>query len=624
MRFGRKKNQEQDTPANAETTHADTFEEEHDGNICDDFLRHNMTGDKYTVQGKIGQGGMGAVFKVYDQGLRRTNVLKVLAPDMMDNPQYLKRFIDEARITGQLEHPNIIPVHDIGVVDTSKLYFSMKYIEGEELGGIIRKLRRGDPEIVAKYTIFSLLTIFRKICDAVAFAHSKGIIHRDIKPDNVMVAKYGEVMLVDWGLARYEDDHDDPSDSEQDLISAMTDTSSLKTRDGMIKGTPAYMAPEQASGEVGAVDCRTDIFLLGATLYSIATLHPPYEGESIYDILDNAEAGSFIAPGERAPERQLPDELCRIIIKAMEHSRDDRYQSVDELSTDIDALLEGRTVSVHKQFARGDYLMREGEAGDEAYVILSGEVEVIKTIRGKEVVVVTLGDGDTVGEMAMISNAPRSASVRAMRDTECVVITAELVAKGLAKLPPWMGKTVEAVVDRLRTATGQMHPLAATDCSYHVLSQLRLLFPYWGRAITTEDDISMIALPLSATIQEIATNLCLAKDRVLFVLDRALEVGLLQADDDHLVVPNFDLFGDFVEFLRERSSVESPIWRQQFTSFYASRDKIAASHTSQADEGEDDELNEIPPLPLESLVGQDDAASRDAFFELLYSNLQDR
>ncbi len=626
MKFGKKSKDE--TPKNemAEPTEMDAGHEEagvDPSSICDDFLRNGMTGDKYRMHGQIGQGGMGTVFKVFDEGLKRTTVLKVLSPEMMDNPQYLKRFVDEARITGQLEHPNIIPVHDIGVVDRSRIYFSMKYIEGEELGGILRRLRRGDEDAAKRYSLYSLLTIFRKVCDAVAFAHSRGVIHRDIKPDNIMVAKYGEVMLVDWGLARPENAHDRDTWPEGDMITAMNDTSSLKTRDGMIKGTPAYMAPEQASGQVGLVDRRTDIFLLGSTLYAIATLHPPYTGDNIYDILDNAEAGVFQAPGQRAPERQLPEELCRIIIRAMALDPDERYQSVERLSEDLDALLEGRTVSIHKRFLAGEVLMKEGDHGDEAYVIVSGEVEVLKTIRGQDVAVVTLREGDTVGEMAMISNAPRSATVRATRNTDVVVITEDLITQGLAKLPPWMGKTVEAVVDRLRAATSQIHPLAAGDCTYHVVNQLRLLYPYWGCPVHVPEGGQRIALPLEATVLEIAITLCLDKDRVAELLSRLLDARLvLPLEGGTIHIPHYQLFCDFVAFARQKCHVESPLWRSSMSTLYASANQLALSQVLDESGAESDEVAEVLAPDVQELLGCETPDELADCFESIFSNLQ--
>ena len=166
------------------------------------LLERKEGSEKYLVGEKVAQGGMGAIYKVHDQDLQRTSVLKVILPNTMEDVLLFRRFIEEARITGQLEHPNIIPVHELGVLGANKLFFSMKYVKGEALGSILRKTRDVDPNYIKKFSLYTRLTIFRKVCDAVAYAHSKKIIHRDIKPDNIMVGEYGEVLLMDWGLAR--------------------------------------------------------------------------------------------------------------------------------------------------------------------------------------------------------------------------------------------------------------------------------------------------------------------------------------------------------------------------------------------------------------------------------------
>lgn len=576
--------------------------------LLGEFADKGMTGDKYIIDGKIAQGGMGAIYKVRDHGLQRTTVLKVILPEVLSNSELFTRFIEEARITGQLEHPNIIPVHDIGVLDGERLYFSMKYIEGEELRAVIRKLREDDKEYATKYKLFTLLTMFRKICDATAFAHSRGFIHRDIKPDNIMVGEYGEVLLVDWGLARPEDKPDKPvsgARSRDTLLDMDLSASLTKTRDGIIKGTPAYMSPEQAKGEVDKVDRRTDIFLLGATLYALATLRTPYSGDDIYEILTNAENANFPHPQQVAPHRHIPDALCDIIIKAMSYHPDDRYQHVDELSEDIDALLEGRAVSVEKSFAAGEALMTEGETGDEAYVIVEGEVEVTKTIGKQQITLVRLGEGAILGEMALISKAPRSATVTALSATKVVVITEELMKTALEKLPPWMGKAIEAMVGRLREANAIVHPLARGDCSYHVLNQLRYLYPYAGEQMRLSGTEHMvITLGFDTAVQEIAFNLSIGPDRVAAVFASLVQAGLLQAlDDDRFYVPNYNLLADFTDYVRELSDAKAPVDHDRSVEFFASPTELVCSLTNPDHEPEEAQIEPIHNEAAEKVMG---------------------
>ena len=165
--------------------------------LLEKLLSREDDSEKYVILQQIAEGGMGTIFEVEDQDLRRRNVLKIMRPEVERDPHLFERFVEEARITGRLEHPNIVPVHDLGVLGGEKLYFSMKQVHGEELADVLTRLRQGDPETTAKYGLYPLLTIFRKVCDATAFAHACGIIHRDLKPDNVMVGEYGEVLLMD-------------------------------------------------------------------------------------------------------------------------------------------------------------------------------------------------------------------------------------------------------------------------------------------------------------------------------------------------------------------------------------------------------------------------------------------
>ena len=528
-------------------------------NACTRLLERDVQSEKYLMKGKIAQGGMGAIYEALDRDLKRTTVLKVMLPEIMQNRQMFISFIDEARITGQLEHPNIIPVHDLGVLEDKKLFFSMKRIEGVGLNTILSRVRDGEEESSAKYTIYSLLTLFRKVCDAVAYAHSRDFIHRDIKPENIMVGDYGEVLLVDWGLARHlgepESTPDSVDESEGDPLSE-TVSGRTETQHGLIKGTPAFMSPEQAKGSSGEIDKRSDIFLLGSTLYSIATLTLPYQGSDIYEIIENAEEGNIQPPHERAPQREFPIELSRIIMKAMAFERDDRYQSVEDMIEDIDDLMEGRTVSEQKVFKAGELMLNEGDQGREAYVIISGVVDVFKTTDGNEISLIQLKDGDTIGEMSMISEAPRSASVRAVTNTHVVVITEDIIKRGLDKLPPWMGNVVQALVERLRTTNMNVHPLFSTDCTYHVLNQLRMIYICWG--LPEQDEYSeniIVTLNIEKTIKEISTNISISIDRVTSVISKLLDSGIVDAVDyDRLGIPNLEIFDEFLNFIVQRES----------------------------------------------------------------------
>ncbi len=291
---------------------------------------------EYTSMTTIGVGGLGAVFSAREPGLNREVALKILRPEFRNSKNRINGFVREARTTAQIDHPNIVPIHRIGVFDDAGVFFTMKRIEGETLRTVVKKLREGRPEYLRNYTLRRRLEIFISVCQAMAFAHSKRIIHRDLKPANVMIGDYGEVMLMDWGLAYCLDSHQ----IDDDFQSADTDekeTELLPPNTCVISGTPAFMSPEQAAGRNSEIDERSDIYSLGAILYSLLTLQAaPFDPDQPTEkLLPQVIAGRFQRPRRRAPLQMIPRELEAITMKAMNVSPEKRYQKVQEIIGDV-------------------------------------------------------------------------------------------------------------------------------------------------------------------------------------------------------------------------------------------------------------------------------------------------
>lgn len=309
---------------------------------------------KYSVLGQYGKGGMGRVLLVHDEHLGRDVALKELLPDMSegDTPTPAKhskemasRFLREAKITGQLEHPSITPVHELGRRDDGTLYYTMKLVKGRTLQAAIRESNTMEERL-------KLLPHFVDLCNAIAYAHSRGVIHRDIKPANVMVGDYGETVILDWGLAKVKgapksEKKVDPA--AETLVGIKADSGggsdAAKTQYGQTLGTPAYMPPEQAAGDLDHIDERSDVYSLGAVLYEFLTGHPPHTGKSVEGILH--------AISERKPRpvtdyvNDAADELVAVVSKALEKDPESRYQSAKDLASDIERFQSGALVQAH-------------------------------------------------------------------------------------------------------------------------------------------------------------------------------------------------------------------------------------------------------------------------------------
>ena len=240
--------------------------------------KHAPKNTRYEIHDELARGGMGVVFKAWDPGLRRRLAMKTLlserepegVPDRT-RERMLVRFVEEAQITGQLEHPGIMPVHDLGLDPDGRVFFTMPLVRGRDFKSVIKQVHEGSTE----WTFTKALRVIMKVCEAVAYAHSRGVIHRDLKPANVMVGRFGETYVMDWGLARVmnrPDSHDLRIQEQaaslvletglKDVRSASAQ-SPLLTHDGSVIGTPAFMAPEQARGRIGQLDGRTDVYSIG-------------------------------------------------------------------------------------------------------------------------------------------------------------------------------------------------------------------------------------------------------------------------------------------------------------------------------------------------------------------------
>jgi serine/threonine-protein kinase len=283
---------------------------------------------RYEFRDELGRGGMGQVMLAYDQILNRDIALKTLLPEASDHSDTRERLLQEAQITGILEHPSIIPIYDLGALSNHQPFYTMRVVRERSLDQIIREMATDEEH---NHSVNQMVSILKQVSLAVHYAHDFGVIHRDLKPENILIGSYGEVFVIDWGVAKVVDPE----------LRAMSLSRPETEEIGALVGTPQYMSPEQAQGQNDRVDERTDVYALGAILYEVLTLEPVFRAKNILSLLFKAVEEAPVPPSERTPERTIPRELEDICLKALAKSPDDRFQSAEEMADELDLFLEG-------------------------------------------------------------------------------------------------------------------------------------------------------------------------------------------------------------------------------------------------------------------------------------------
>ena len=310
----------------------------------------DLSGTKYRAIQRVASGGMGTVYLAQDTNLGRKLAVKVM--NLQDSSgEQAARMLREARIVALLEHPSIVPIHDVGTLADGRVFYAMKLVQGGRL----------DQYVNENISLPDLLRVYQKVCEAVAFAHAHGVIHRDLKPENIMVGAFGEVLVMDWGVAKVlssraqengdQVDREFSDDSDMDARTTLPLSNGAEavgeTAGGMVIGTPAYMSPEQVLGKTEQLDERTDLYALGAILYFLTTGRSPFEPTSMADAREQIV--------NKAPERprhfnpKLPRAIEAMVLKALSKQRENRYGTAQEMADDVVRFLDGQPVSAYRE-----------------------------------------------------------------------------------------------------------------------------------------------------------------------------------------------------------------------------------------------------------------------------------
>ncbi|MFC1495104.1 protein kinase [Thermodesulfobacteriota bacterium] len=398
--------------------------------------------------GQFEEGGMSSIMEAMDTNLMRRMAMKVLKDDKIKDKYEINRMVFEAQLTAQLDHPNIVPIHELGIDKKKRLFFTMKKVRGKPLYELIESK---DFSVTFERDYFRLVQIMIKVCDAVSYAHSKGVLHRDLKPDNIMVGKFGQVYLMDWGIACIKRSSDSNiKDMETPKLKKQRGFTLREEEQGDILGTPCYMSPEQAHGDINAIDERSDVFSLGATLYEILTGTYPIKGKSPHQMVINARECKIKPPNEIVLY-PLPVGLVRITMKAVSKDPAERYQSVRELKKALEGFLEGSERFLGRTYKPGELIVRENEQGNEAYIIREGRCRAFKTVNGEKTEMRIMGKGDVFGETAILTGKPRTASVESIDTVTVAVVSSHYFEE---ELDPgnWLSPFIRALAERFREA----------------------------------------------------------------------------------------------------------------------------------------------------------------------------
>lgn len=406
------------------------------------LLRPFSSEERYHKIADIGEGGLSRVISSFDSCLNRVIAVKELREEFLTDPDLLNAFITEVKMISYLDHPGVVTVYDTHLTKDQQLRYTMQLVEGQTLQEFL--LYHQQPEVVSENYLSEVINMFTRLCETLAFVHDKGVVHLDLKPENIILGQYGEVKIMDWGNAylydpRFYEDYVRKFQKE-----ASEANIELEVRDGIL-GTPLYMSPEQTLSRKG-LGPASDIFSLGVVIYELLTGRRPFAAATVDEIVEQVR--TLIPPPVHELNPDIPMQLSHIVGKMMRKAPGERHQSAHEVLHDLQTAQTSGQAFPLWEIPAGQVIFREGDPGDFTIRIKSGRIEISKENQGSKKVLAELGPGDILGELAVFSDLPRTATATALEDTAVYLMRSAEVNAELDKLSPWVSQIIHALSNR--------------------------------------------------------------------------------------------------------------------------------------------------------------------------------
>lgn len=395
------------------------------------------------------EGGLSLVSKSFDQWLNRVVAIKVLKQKYIENEAMIETFLNEAKLIGYLDHPGIISIYDVFMQSNVNPCYAMEFIKGQHLEDYIHELTRScdtnDDQCIA-IPLTESLRIFDRICETMAYAHDRGVIHLDLKPENIVIGEYGEVLIIDWGSALLYDPEPYLQYMKRQTVNDASVSFFSHIKTSPATASPMYMSPEQTKQPRETLAPPSDIFSAGVVFYQMLTGVMPFTGAELNEVWEKIQ--SYHPRPVHAVNSNIPLYLSQICSKMIEKTPDLRYRSFHDVLDDLNELRNSGCLFDTKHYKTGDVIFCEGDEGTYAFIILSGKVDISKAVDGRQVSLAELGRDEIVGELAIFSDEPRSATVTAIEPTIIRIMKKKEIDGELEKLAPWVGGMISGLSDR--------------------------------------------------------------------------------------------------------------------------------------------------------------------------------